>query len=129
VAASVGLSGDQSQPPDRSVMSKSLGPWTAGERPPPLVYSHLTADGLAIDLTGMTGWFVYKRADDPPVTRLAPVTNGPAGEQTYTWVDADLATSGLYRAEMWVGTASGIKMASVSYVFSVRAALAVVPWP
>lgn len=94
-----------------------------------MTYTHNDADGVAVDITGMVGWFIYRRADDAPVVRSAPVSNGPAGEQTYVWVDADLAVPGLYRAEMWVGTASGIKMASVSYVFSVRAALAVVPWP
>jgi hypothetical protein len=63
-----------------------------------------------------------------PVTRSAPVTDGPAGEQTYPWVDADLALSGLYRAELWVGTASGIKLASVIYTYAVREALATPPW-
>jgi hypothetical protein len=109
-------------------VSNSIGPYAAGERPPPLAYQHLDADGVPIDLTGMTGWFIYRRADDPPVVRSAPVTNGPAGEQTYTWVDADLALPGLYRAELWAGTASGIKMASVAYAYSVRAALATPPW-
>jgi hypothetical protein len=109
-------------------MSKNLGPYTSGERPPPLAYQHLTVDGAPIDLAGMNGYFVYRRADDPPVVRLAPVTDGPAGEQTYEWVDADLAIPGLYRAELWAGSFSGIKLASVSYVFSVRAALAIPPW-
>jgi hypothetical protein len=109
-------------------MSKSIGPFTAGERPPPLVYTYLDADGLAIDLTGMTGWFIFRRGDDAPVVRSAPVTDGPGGEQTFAWVDADLATSGLYRAEMWAGTASGIKLASVVYAYRVREALAVPPW-
>ncbi len=102
-----------------------LGPFTEGERPFPHTVTFTDENGQPIDISGMTAKWVYQLGDAAPVIRNAAVTNGPAGEATYTWVDADLATPGSYRAEMRIGTATGVKPVSVPYRYYVRPAVAV----
>ncbi len=103
----------------------TIGPFCQGERPFPHVVTFTDDSGQPIDITGMTARWVYQLGDGPAVIRNAVVTNGPAGDATYTWVDGDFAIPGSYRAEMWAGTATGVKLASVPYRYYVRPAVAV----
>ena len=106
-------------------MTTEIGPWKVGERPFPHVVAFTDNAGQPINITGMTAKWIYSVDNGAPVQRAASVTNGPAGEATYTWVNEDFTVPGIYRAEMWVGSAAGIKLASVTFAFRVRAAVGV----
>lgn len=99
-----------------------LGPYTAGEIPPPFAYTFTDSDGAAIDLTGYEARFVWARNDGDPTTRTAAVTGAATGEATHTWIEADLADGGSYRAEMWVGDGTN-RFASPPIVYFVRDAV------
>ncbi len=103
----------------------TIGPFAQGERVFPHTVTFTDENGQPIDISGMTAKWVYQVGDGPAVIRAALVTNGLAGEATYTWVDADFRHPGSYRAELWVGTATGVKLASVPYRYYVRPAVAV----
>lgn len=114
----------------------SLGEFATGERPPPLVVTfkqRVVSDSGAvtetiIDITGMTAKWLM-RANDAAVTEsAASITDGPGGKATYTWDDDDLSVAGLYTAEMWVGTAAGVKIASETLSWRVRPALKAITW-
>lgn len=109
-------------------MTTSLGPFVAGEKPFPLVVSFTDDAGQPLALTGMVGRFSF-RVGDGPASVLAADVNAAGGTATYEWQDADLANPGLYSGEMWVGTAAGVKLASVRYSWRVRPALAAITWP
>lgn len=99
-----------------------LGPYTAGEIPPPFAYTFTDADGAAIDLTGYEARFVWARNDGAPTTRTAAVTGAAAGEVTHTWVEADLADEGSYDGEVWAGNGTN-RYASPPIRYFVRAAV------
>jgi hypothetical protein len=103
----------------------TIGPFCQGERPFPHVVTFTDDGGRPLGISGMTAKWIYQVGDGVPVIRAAVVSNGVAGEATYTWVDADFAVPGSYRAEMWCGTATGVKLASVPYRYYVRPAVAV----
>lgn len=78
-------------------MSITVGPFTEGERPAPLVYTFQDADGNPIDLTGFTATFITNTH-----TGTATITDPDAGQVTHVWVDADLV-EGSHRSNFWVG--------------------------
>lgn len=103
----------------------SIGPYTAGEVPPPLVYTFLDADGDPIALnTGFTGVFRFgrRRTTDDIVERTADVADDETGSVTFTWVDGDLDVAGLYVGEFWV-TSDANEYASERIAWRVRRAV------
>ena len=84
----------------------TIGPYTAGEIPPPVVYQFLNSAGTAITLTGYTVKFLYRVGSATAVTRDATLDNGATGTVSYTWVVADLATAGNVTGEFVVGNAT-----------------------
>lgn len=99
-----------------------LGPYTAGEIPPPFVYTFADADGEPIDLDGYDARFVWRRNDGDPTTRTATVTGAATGETTHTWIEADLEEPGSYDAEVWAGNGTN-RFASPPIRYHVRAAV------
>lgn len=116
----------------------TIGPYREGEIPPPVVVTFKDANVAAIDLTGYSARWIYRRhassgnqtyaATDPAaVTQTATVNAdqvGHKGQVTYLWVSADFVTPGDYEGEMWVGNLTN-RMSSIRYVWRVNAALAV----
>lgn len=100
-------------------MSTAIGPWKAGEHPPPHAVVFEDDTGEPIDLTGMVARWVYQRDDEPAVERQAAIPSPLTGEAVYTWVDEDFATAGRYVAEMWVGSPDGMKFASRTFEYRV----------
>lgn len=84
-----------------------IGPYVTGEIPPPLEYTFLDANGVAINLTGFAVRF--QRAEVAggifvnPVTVNGVLTDAVNGKVTYTWVAADFATPGQYAGMFFVG--------------------------
>lgn len=83
--------------------SLSIGPYTVGEKPAPLVYQFLDSAGAAMDLTGWTATFHYQRYDGTPEEASATVSDPAAGKVTYTWTGSEFSTPGVWWAEFWAG--------------------------
>jgi hypothetical protein len=82
-------------------MTITIGPYTDGERPEPLEYQFLDADGDPIDLTGYTAVFRLS-IDGATGTETAATLSAPRGGRvTYTWGAGDL-TEGTLAAEFEV---------------------------
>lgn len=103
---------------------RTLGPYTTGEIPEPLVVTFTDDEDVAINISAYTAKFVIKAPGTAAVTKDAVVTDGTAGEATYTWVEDDLETPGATTAELWVGNGTN-RFASERFVFVVKPALAV----
>lgn len=84
-------------------MSIVIGPFIVGEKPAPLEYQFLDANGAPLDLTGYTAKFVYREVDTVGTTQNASVTDAAAGEVTYIWQGIEFPTSGRYTGYIWVG--------------------------
>lgn len=104
----------------------ACGPYVVGEKPPPLEYSFLDSNGVAINLTGYQAKFVYKEADDLSVTVNATVSTPLGGTVQYIWTGTEFATPGQYRAEFWAGNGTN-RYASLVLVFEVRNSVGPVP--
>ena len=104
----------------------TLGPYTAGEIPPPVVVTFTDAAGAPINITGYAVRLVYRRDADTAVTRTGAVDNGASGIASYTWVAADMATAGSYRADMWVGNGTN-RYASQPIAWVIREAVDTAP--
>lgn len=104
-------------------MSTTLGPYTAGEVPVPVEIVFTDANGTPLDITGYTAKFVIAAPGVAAVTRDATVTDGAAGEVTYTWVAADFTLAeGVHKAAAWVGNGTQ-RFASEDFTFTVRPAV------
>jgi hypothetical protein len=106
----------------------TLGPYTAGEIPPPFTYTFEDADGTPISLAGYDAKLVWKRGstvEERDATVDPDQVNNP-GQVMYAWVEDDLATAGSYQADLWVGN-SVYRFASVRLVWSVAKAVGPVP--
>ena len=104
-----------------------IGPFTAGEIPPPLEVDFKKSDGTPIDFSAGGPWtakFIYRAYGGAFVTKSCPAPTLNTGAVTYIWVEADLATPGDYEAEMWVGNGSN-RYDSVLFQYQVLAAVAV----
>lgn len=104
----------------------TIGPYTVGEKPPPLVYTFLDSAGVAVNLTGYTAVFNHRPVDGESAAGLASVTTPLAGQVTHTWTGAELTTPGDHWAEFWVGNTVN-RLCSLRILYSVRAAVGPVP--
>lgn len=108
-------------------MSAALGTYMLGEVPPPLVYTFLDSGGAAVDLSdGYTARFNYGEHDGAASSAAAAVTDGAAGQVTYTWTGAEFTTAGQYTAEFWVGNGT-TRLASVPITWNVQVPTGPVP--
>lgn len=83
-----------------------IGPYVVGEIPVPLEYTFVDSDGIPLNLTGYTVRFQRGEIDGGfvnAVTVNATLTNGPAGQVTYTWVAADFPHPGRFGGMFFVG--------------------------
>jgi hypothetical protein len=99
--------------------SITIGPFIAGEHPPPLAYTFEDANGVPINLTGYSAKLVLTEIDGLPSTADAAVTTPAEGEVTYTWAEGDLATPGVYEAVIWAGNGGTTRFASLPIRFVV----------
>lgn len=88
------------------VKPKRIGPYTAGEVPPPFVYQFLEADEdgneSPVDLTGFTTVrFNVGKVGATALQRVGALSDGPTGKVSYTWVEGDIPTEGAYQAMFW----------------------------
>jgi len=115
----------------------TIGPYRAGEIPPPLVVTFKDSSGAAIDLSGyvarwivqrhaVSGWPDFNSADPAQLTNTANVLTQSTnkGQVQYTWVVADFTTAGFYEGEMWVGN-GGNRFASIRYMWQTVTAIAI----
>ena len=79
------------------------GPFHAGEKPGQITYPFTDSTGAAINLTGFTVKFHYKRVGASAVTRNGVLVTPASGLVGYTPVAADLETDGIYKAHFEVG--------------------------
>lgn len=101
-------------------------PYVVGEKPSPLEYQFLDANGAAINLTGFTAKFNYKENDGAAVSANATISDGPNGKARYTFNGNEFTTAGHYRAEFWVGNGTN-RYASVDILFDVALPVGTVP--
>ncbi len=101
----------------------NLGVFGKGEVPEPIQITIQDADGVAINLTGMTAKFVIEAVRQTVAGLGAGTTTIPDlvnGVTQYVWVTADMNTIGTFRGQMWVGDASSLKLASFVYQYEVE---------
>jgi hypothetical protein len=106
----------------------TLGPYTAGEIPPPFTYTFIDADGDPISLVGYDAKLVWKRGSTATERNAVvdPDQTANPGQVIYAWVADDLETAGSYQADLWVG--NGVyRFASVRLVWTVAKAVGDVP--
>lgn len=106
--------------------SITIGPYVAGEKPPPLEYSFKDAAGAAINLTGYDVRFHVQRTDAVATMHNGTLVSGPNGTVSYTWTGTEFPTAGKYWAEFWVGNDVNL-FASLRLEFTVRAAVGTAP--
>lgn len=102
----------------------NLGVFGKGEVPEPIQITIQDADGVVINLTGMTAEFEIAAVRQTVAGLGAGVTSivapATAGVTKYVWVAADFATVGTFRGQMWVGDSSTLKLASFVYQYEVE---------
>lgn len=109
------------------VQPKRIGPYTAGEIPPPFTYQFLESDGITpVVLTGLPAHFNLGATELTATARSATVTDGPLGKVTYFWAEDDIPTAGAYFAQFWVGDDSTL-YASHPLIFNADAAVGIPP--
>lgn len=105
-----------------------IGPYTAGELPPPLVVTFRDSSGATIDFTQggpFTAKFIYRPYGGAAVTRAAQGANAIDGTVTYVWVLTDFAVAGDFEAEMWVGNNGTKRYDSIRFAYQVKPAIAI----
>lgn len=83
-----------------------IGPYVVGEIPPPLEYTFLDANGVAINLTGFAVRFQRALVDGGftgAVTLNGALSDAVNGKVTYTWTAADFPSPGRYGGMFFVG--------------------------
>ena len=108
-------------------MSVTAGPYVQGEKPADLVYQFLDSSGVAIDLTGYTGFkFQFQEHDGSATVATAVLLDAPTGKVAYTFTGVEFTTPGRYRAQFWAG--NGVhRLASVDIFFDVAAPVGPIP--
>jgi hypothetical protein len=97
-----------------------------GEKPSPLTYQFLDANGAVINLTGFTAKFNYQERDGVASTLNATVSDPANGKVTYTWTGTEFATAGNYRAAFIVGNGTN-RYESVEINFGVSVGVGPMP--
>lgn len=111
--------------------STVIGPYNAGELPPPLVVTFKDSSGTPIDFSSGGPWsakFIYRPYGGAAVTRSCAVPSLGDGKVTYTWVLADFTTAGDFEAECWVGNAAGgnnRRFDSIRFAYQVKPSVAI----
>jgi len=100
--------------------------YVIGEKPSPLEYQFLDANGAVINLTGWTAKFSYQEKDGAAVTANATIPTGTDGKARYTFTGAEFATAGHYRAAFIVGNLTN-RYESVLIEFDVSVGVGVMP--
>lgn len=101
-------------------------PYVVGEKPSPLVYQFLDANGAAINITGYTAKFQYQERDGAAVVASATISDGPNGKAQYTFTGNEFTTAGHYRAQFWAGNGTN-RYASVDIIFDVALPVGTAP--
>lgn len=105
----------------------TIGPYTLGEKPSPLVYQFLDSAGSPINLTGYSAEFHFQRSDSSSSsTGAAVVSDAANGKVTHTWTGTELSTAGTWWCEFWVGNGTN-RYASVRMTATVRLQIGAVP--
>lgn len=103
-----------------------IGPYVAGEKPPPLTYTFLDSTGTAINLTGYAAKVNIREKYGTATQYNATVSAPTSGTVTYAWTGTEFPTAGQYLAEVWCG--NGVqRYDSLLLKFDVRAAVGPVP--
>lgn len=101
-----------------------IGPYTTGESPITLEITFKDSLGVALNLTGYTAKFAIEKADgsgDVTPAGTPTVADALNGKTDYDWDDADVATPGHFRAQMWVNNViTGVTLASDLFEYFVR---------
>lgn len=106
--------------------TQPLGTFTQGEKPAPLVYQYLDADGVPIDLTGYTVKFVYTDPNGSAVPADGTAVDLATGKVGYTWTGNEFLIPGPSAAHFWVGNGTN-RFASDLITWSTRANVGPVP--
>lgn len=107
-------------------MSDTLGPYTHGEIPPPLVYTYEDNQGALAPITGFTGKFVLLKAGASDAVIRDVDLDSAHSTVTYVWEDDDFDAVGTGFGQFWVyGQIDGNdqKYASVDYEWDVEEAV------
>jgi hypothetical protein len=103
-----------------------IGPYTAGEIPPPLTVNFKTSALVAIDFSAGGPWtarLTYRLYGGAWVTRTCTAPTLATGAVTYVWVAADFAVPGDVEGAMWVGNAGANRYASIPLSWQIRPAI------
>lgn len=95
-----------------------IGPFVAGERPLPLEYQFLDADGDPLNITGYTVKFVMRERHGLSVTYNGSLLDAANGKVVYTWTGTEMLIAGRWEAEFTVENA-GNRFVSLRLVFDV----------
>ena len=101
----------------------NLGVFAKGEIPEALQITIQDADGVAIDLTGMTADFVIEAVRQVVAglgTGASTLPTPTSGITQYAWVAADFETVGTFRGQMWVGDGVAVRLGSSIYQYEVE---------
>lgn len=101
-------------------------PYVIGEKPSPLEYQFLDADGAAINIAGFTAKFNYQEQDGVAVSANAVISDGVNGKARYVFTGNEFATAGNYRAAFIVGNGTN-RYESVEINFDVSIGVGPMP--
>lgn len=101
-------------------------PYVLGEKPSPLDYVFLDANGAVINLTGFTAKFQWQERDGAAQSANASVPTGTDGKARYTFTGNEFLTAGHYRAAFIVGNGTN-RYESVEINFDVSTGVGSMP--
>lgn len=104
----------------------TLGPYVVGEKPAPLEYAFLDANGAPINITGWTAKFQCQERFGSVFYGNGVISDGPNGKAEYVFTGSEFPTAGTYRAQFWVGNGVN-RFASVDIKFNVVSSVGVPP--
>ena len=107
--------------------TQSLGQFTQGEKPAPLVYQFLDDNGVPINLTGYTVKFQWRQQFDGAATTLnGSLADAVNGKVQVTWTGLEFANTGSFEGQFWAGNMTNL-FASDVITWSVRRSVGPVP--
>jgi len=101
-------------------------PYVLGEKPSPLDYVFLDANGAVINLTGFTAKFQWQERDGVASSAAATIPTGSDGRARYTFTGNEFTTAGHYRAAFIVGNGTN-RYESVEINFDVSVGVGPMP--